>query len=117
MPIKAFGAITGGKIQCSISPPPEPDPASGPEPTPMMKQMCSYMEYYLHNLPSHWNVVAVSELMESISKGENQLILDVRTPEEFVSGHIPGSINIPVTDLPRRVSEIASDLDKPVVTV
>lgn len=71
----------------------------------------------MHNLPSHWNVVAVSELMESISKGENQLILDVRTPEEFVSGHIPGSINIPVTDLPRRVSKIASDLDKPVVTV
>ena len=33
-----------------------------------------------------------AELMESSSEA---LILDVRTPEEFASGHIPGAINLP----------------------
>lgn len=34
------------------------------------------------------------------------LLLDVRTPEEFKAGHIPGAKNIPVQELTARVSEI-----------
>jgi len=45
------------------------------------------------------------------------LILDVRTPEDFAQGHIPGAVNIEVTELPRRVEELVSYLEKPVVTV
>ena len=33
-------------------------------------------------------------------------ILDVRTPEEFQIGHISGSINIPLHEIPHRVGEI-----------
>jgi phage shock protein E len=33
-------------------------------------------------------------------------VVDVRTPEEFASGHVPGAINIPFDQLPRRASEI-----------
>jgi rhodanese-related sulfurtransferase len=33
-------------------------------------------------------------------------VVDVRTPEEFASGHVPGAINIPYDQLPRRASEI-----------
>jgi rhodanese-related sulfurtransferase len=28
--------------------------------------------------------------------GEDEMILDVRTPEEFGAGHVPGSRNVPV---------------------
>lgn len=38
--------------------------------------------------------------------GENEIILDVRNPEEYFSGHVPGSINIPVDDLPGRLDEL-----------
>jgi rhodanese-related sulfurtransferase len=41
--------------------------------------------------------------------GEDHLLIDVRTPEEFASGHIPGAINISVQTLPDRLSEIAED--------
>jgi len=33
-------------------------------------------------------------------------LVDVRTPEEFVAGHISGAVNIPVQDLDRRMGEI-----------
>lgn len=32
-------------------------------------------------------------------------IVDVRTPEEFEGGHVPGSINIPLDEVPARTSE------------
>jgi rhodanese-related sulfurtransferase len=44
---------------------------------------------------------------------EEYLLVDVRTPEEFASGHIAGAINIPVEELGSRLAEIGSD--KPVV--
>ena len=34
------------------------------------------------------------------------LLLDVRTPGEFASGHIDGAVNIPVQDLANRLGEI-----------
>jgi len=32
-------------------------------------------------------------------------IVDIRQPGRFERGHIPGAINIPMTELPRRVDE------------
>lgn len=32
-------------------------------------------------------------------------VLDVRPPEEFATGHVPGAINIPLKDLPKRLRE------------
>ena len=45
----------------------------------------------------------------------NALILDVRTSEEFASGHVPGAINIPYDEVGMRVDELGSDLDRTVV--
>lgn len=41
-------------------------------------------------------------------------LVDVRSPGEFASGHIPGAINIPVQELSERVGEL-SPKDKPIV--
>ena len=35
-------------------------------------------------------------------------LLDVRSPDEFVQGHLPGAVNIPIQDLDRRLGEVAS---------
>jgi len=37
-----------------------------------------------------------------------EVILDVRNPDEFSSGHIPGAINIPLPELPQRQAELKS---------
>lgn len=33
-------------------------------------------------------------------------IVDVRTPAEFMGGHVAGSINIPLNELPARLAEV-----------
>ncbi len=43
------------------------------------------------------------------------LILDVRTPEEFSSGHVPDAVNIPHDALASRLPELESDRDRPVI--
>lgn len=37
---------------------------------------------------------------------QGALLLDVRTPAEFSGGHISGAKNIPVQELPNRMSEL-----------
>lgn len=43
------------------------------------------------------------------------LILDVRTPQEFDDGHIPGAINIPHTELSDKLDQVITHKHKPVV--
>jgi len=45
---------------------------------------------------------------------EGAQLIDVRTPGEFKSGHIKGSINIPLQNLSGSLSKIKKD--KPVIT-
>ncbi len=37
---------------------------------------------------------------------QQKTILDVRTVEEFAGGHVAGSINIPLHEIPHRLAEI-----------
>jgi rhodanese-related sulfurtransferase len=45
--------------------------------------------------------------------GEDHILIDVRTPDEFASGHIAGAVNIPVEEIADRLDEVPQD--KPVV--
>ncbi len=50
--------------------------------------------------------IGADELMSRIEAETAPTILDVRTPEEFAAGHVPGAINIPYTELEERYSEL-----------
>lgn len=43
-----------------------------------------------------------------VSSGSAHLLIDVRTPEEFGTGHIEGAVNIPVESLASRLNEVPS---------
>lgn len=45
------------------------------------------------------------ELTALLKSGE-ALVLDVRPPEEYEAGHIPGAVNIPIKALPQRLAEL-----------
>ncbi|MDH5544388.1 MAG: rhodanese-like domain-containing protein [Gammaproteobacteria bacterium] len=46
---------------------------------------------------------------------EGALLVDVRTPGEFRSGHVPGAKLIPVNQLSQRLSEFGADKNRPIV--
>ena len=52
--------------------------------------------------------VDVETVLASPTSGR-PFVLDVRTPQEFASGHIPGAVNIPVDDLRSRLGELPRD--------
>ena len=49
--------------------------------------------------------VPAKELLDRARKGL-VTVLDVRPPEEFAAGHVPGAINIPVHELEKRIKEL-----------
>jgi len=47
-------------------------------------------------------IVHVNDIMDD----ENIIIIDVRTPEEYAAGSIPGAVNIPIDDLRTSIAQI-----------
>lgn len=44
--------------------------------------------------------------IEDIIKGQQFTVVDVRTPNEFMGGHVSDSLNIPVQEIPQRLNEL-----------
>ncbi len=56
------------------------------------------------------NAMSKEELWSRIESND-VIVLDVRPEEEFSSGHIPGAISIPLSELRERLNEIPHDLE------
>lgn len=54
------------------------------------------------------------DILEQV-KSKNWLLLDVRSPEEFAQGHIPGAINISHEKITEYLSELKDYKDRPIV--
>ena len=50
--------------------------------------------------------IQAAELQKRLINGNRPFLLDVRQPEEFRSGHIPGAKLIPLGELTRRIHEV-----------
>lgn len=51
-------------------------------------------------------LISPAAYQEQFAENAEHVLIDVRTPEEFNSGHIAGAINIPVQELPQRLAEV-----------
>jgi rhodanese-related sulfurtransferase/DNA-binding transcriptional ArsR family regulator len=49
--------------------------------------------------------VPAAELLQRARKGL-VTVLDVRPPEEFAAGHVPGAVNIPIRELEKRLKQL-----------
>ena len=56
-------------------------------------------------------VIDALELKQKIDRGDKFVLLDVREPHEYQIARIPGSILIPLGDLPKRLSELDKNAD------
>jgi rhodanese-related sulfurtransferase len=59
--------------------------------------------------------VTADEAHQLIKTTKNLIILDVRTKQEFKSGHIPSSKSIPVGELSSRINELEKYKDNPIL--
>jgi phage shock protein E len=59
--------------------------------------------------------VNAAALSERLGSADAPVILDVRTLEEYSSGHVPGAINVPYDQVADRVEEFAAFRDADVV--
>jgi rhodanese-related sulfurtransferase len=56
--------------------------------------------------------VSQEALLERQQKAdEATYVLDVRSPEEYASGHVPGAVNIPYDQIASRIAEVPRDQD------
>jgi rhodanese-related sulfurtransferase len=56
--------------------------------------------------PAEAPSIASLELSARLGSGTAPVVIDVRTPEEYAAGHIPGALNIPFDQVAKRISEI-----------
>ena len=54
--------------------------------------------------------VAVADLAASLATRPDALVVDVREPQEYASGHVPGAVSMPLSTVPVRHHELPRDL-------
>jgi rhodanese-related sulfurtransferase len=59
--------------------------------------------------------VSAAAVVSRLGSDTSPLLLDVRTPEEFAAGHIPGAVNIPYDELEHRLGELADMHDAEII--
>lgn len=58
--------------------------------------------------------ISAQELQDMLQQGEPVTVIDVRSPDKFAAGHVPGAINIPLKEIQAAKPDIPED--RPVVT-
>jgi rhodanese-related sulfurtransferase len=59
--------------------------------------------------------ISAEEAKTLLEQNKNILLLDVRTPEEYRSVHIPGSTLLPLNDLQDNIQKYAPEKDRPIL--
>ena len=54
--------------------------------------------------------ISVERVKEQLDAGHPQMLVDVRSPEEYGSGHLPRAVSIPLEVLSVRMTEIPRDI-------
>jgi rhodanese-related sulfurtransferase len=64
--------------------------------------------------PPHYRELSAAQAADMIARSE-PLILDVRTPQEFKTGHLPNAVLLPVQALQQQVERLAPHRDREIL--
>lgn len=53
--------------------------------------------------------ISPEELHRRLQAGDDLQLVDVREPDEYAYGHLPGSLLLPLAEVPRRAAEIRTE--------
>ncbi len=59
----------------------------------------------------------IDELQQRLQQEQKPLVLDVRTAEDYASGHISDALNIPLEELEARIEEVAPYQERPIAII
>lgn len=71
----------------------------------------------VENLKNPHDSVKPTDLDQQLKAESRPLVVDVRLPEHFAEGHVPGAVNIPQDSLPERAGELPEDRGAEIVMV
>lgn len=94
--VLALGVLAAGCSDSSDDAAANRVPESGAEPRPVA----------VLDEPASGSAVFPEDLVDRLGNETELLLIDVRTPEEFAAGHIPGALNIPYDEFPSRLHEL-----------
>ena len=88
-------------------------PSQAVEPPPSAR----YFEQMIQHSKGEHATLELEALRERLEAGETPCIVDVRPPEVFARGHLPGAINVPLSAMERVDERLPADKRQPIVTV
>ncbi len=110
----------GGKLQCSTTGGQQKSNIYAPQEkkaSPVMQEMCFYLEAFLKEAPPDFDAINSDELHELLFSGNAMTMLDVREPEELEKdGYLEKALNIPIRELPES-SQVPADKEKLIVII
>ena len=59
--------------------------------------------------------ITASQVKERLDKGDKITVIDVRTPDEYAAGHIPGSLLIPFDEIKVKSDQLPQDKNTEIV--
>jgi rhodanese-related sulfurtransferase len=105
-----FGAWAGEILPVSTTP---VEYASGTAPT-IEPALFDALNDYITHIPAGYYTVRALDLSSELVRNP-PLLIDVRSDNEWASGHIDGSINLPLTDLFTFEDQLPQDFSAPIV--
>ncbi|HJZ54432.1 MAG TPA: molybdopterin-synthase adenylyltransferase MoeB [Gemmataceae bacterium] len=73
------------------------------------EQFCGVRGGPAPTAPAAGSEITPEQLKKRIDAGENLFVLDVRNPNEFAICRIPGTVLVPLPELPNRLAEVPKD--------
>jgi rhodanese-related sulfurtransferase len=99
MKTSRFGAFAAAMLAAAASIADQPGPAQGQAASAPAAAASA-------SLP----LISPQALLERQAKKDQSLfVLDVRTPEEYAAGHVPGAVNVPYDQVASHLAEIPKD--------